>query len=147
MMRQLHMWTPVLALAVLGLLRVWIIWHILNNTDMDKGHRLQRLQQWSINRYLLTFSAWRLRLDFIAMYCLLVLHQSQRGYFSLEVQSCIFTIQFYITDISITSLYLVILSTFVKASRWLGSEQDDALESEGSPRTNLISWWFRGSFW
>jgi len=56
-------------------------------------------------------------------------------------------LQFSVTDISITSWYLVILSTFIKASRWLGSEQDNTLELEGSLRTSLVVWWFRGYFW
>ena len=71
----------------------------------------------SIYGFLLTFSTWRLKLDFIPVYYPSVLHRSQGGYFSLEAHSCTFTIQFYITDISGTFLYLVILSTFVKASR------------------------------
>ena len=70
----------------------------------------------SIHRYQLTFSTWRLRLDFIPVDYLLVLDRSQRGYFSLEVQSCTFTIQFYIMDISITFFHMLILSTFGKAS-------------------------------
>jgi len=67
--------------------------------------------------YLLTFSSWSVSLDFIPVYCQLVLRQSQQGYISFEVQSCTFIIQSYTTDIFITHLYLVILSTFVKASR------------------------------
>jgi len=147
MMRQLHMWTPMQALAVLGLLRVWIVWCVLNDTNKEEEHRLQHLQQRSIYGYLLTFSTWRLTLNFIPLYYLSVLHRGQQGYFSLEVQCCTFTIQFHIMDISITFIYFVILSTFIKASRWSGSEQDNTLESEGSMRTSPIVWWFRGYFW
>jgi len=146
MTRQLLMSTPMQALAVLGLWRVWIVWYIFNNTDMEEGHWKQHLQPRSIYGYLLTFSTWTFSLDFVPLNYLLVLHRSQWGYFSPEVQSCTFTIQFYITDISITLLYLVILSTFAKASHWSGSEQDDTLECEGSPRTSPTAWFFRGYF-
>jgi len=44
------------------------------------------------------------------------------------------------------SLYVAIPSTFNKASRWSGREQDDSLESEGSPRISPIAAWFRGHF-
>jgi len=36
------------------------------------------------------------------------------------------------------SLYLVILTTFIKASRWLGRERDNTSESEGSLRISPI---------
>jgi hypothetical protein len=55
----------------------------------------------SINRYLLTFSIWMSSVNFLPVNYLLVLHWSQQGYFSLKVQSCMFILQFYITDISI----------------------------------------------
>jgi len=102
---------------------------------------------WCIYRYLLIFSTLRLRLNFIPLYYLLLLLRGKWGYCSLEVQSCTFTTQFYITDISITMLYLVIPSTLVKASRWSGREQDDTWESKGSLRTSMITRWFRGCFW
>jgi len=101
----------------------------------------------SICGYLLTFSTWRLSLTLIPLYYLSVMHRSQRGYFSLEVQSCMFNIQFYITDIFITFLDLVILSFFVKASCWSGREQGVTLESEGCLRTSPIAWWFWGFCW
>jgi hypothetical protein len=40
--------------------------------------------------YLLTCSTWRLSLNFIPVYYQLFLYWSQRGYFSIEVQSCTF---------------------------------------------------------
>jgi len=54
-----------------------------------------------------------------------------------------FTIQFYITDISITLVYLFILNTFVKACQWSGSDQDNTVVSNGSPRTCPIVSWLR----
>jgi len=97
-----------------------------------------------VYRYLLPFSTWRLSLNIIPVYYILVLHWSQWGYCPFGVQSCTFLMQFYTMDISITFLFLVILSTFVEASRWSGSEQDDTLQCEGSPRISPIAWWFRG---
>jgi len=141
-MRKLRTWTPKQALAVVGLLRVWIVWYILSDTDMEEGHRWQYLQQRSIYGYLLILSTWGSSLNFIPVYYQLVLHQSQRGYFSFEVQSCTFITQFNIMDISVTFLCLVILITFVEASRRWGTEQDHTLESEGSPRISPIAWWF-----
>jgi len=43
-------------------------------------------------------------------------------------------IQFYVVDNSITTLYLVIFSTIVKACIGSGSEQDNTLQSDNSPR-------------
>jgi len=63
-----------------------------------------------ISRYLLTFSTWRLSVNCIPGYNILVLGWSQQGYFSFEVQSCMFIIQFYIANTSIafsTWLFLV----------------------------------------
>jgi len=94
--------------------------------------------------YLLTILTCRLSLNVIPVYFLLVLHRCQWGYCSFEVQSCMFRIQFYITDISITSIYLVTLSTFFKASCWSGGEQDNTLVSENGRRISPIEWWFRG---
>ena len=85
----------------------------------------------SIYGYLLTFSTWRLRLNFIPICYRLVLYWSQRGYFSIEVQSC--TLFFSsISRITHHSVYFIIPSTFVEASRWSGGEQDNTLES-GEP--------------
>ena len=62
---------------------------------MEEGHREQFYRNIQstfglIYGYLLTFSIWRLSLNFIPVYYRLVLYWSQRGYFSFEVQSCTF---------------------------------------------------------
>ena len=150
MMRQLRMWTLKWALAVLGLLRLWIVWYISAIPTWRKviDNLLSNIQSTLrfIYGYLLTFSTSRLSLNFIPLNYQLVLRRSQRGYFFFKVQSCTFIIQFYTTDISITSLYLVILSTLVKASRWSGRERDNTFESKESLRISPIARWFRGYF-
>jgi hypothetical protein len=55
-----------------------------------------------------SFQCWRLSLNFIPVCYYLVLHRSQWGYFSSDVQSCKFILQLYIMDIPI-SLYAWIL--------------------------------------
>lgn len=58
----------------------------------------------------------KLNLNNFPLYYQLVQHGSQQGYFPLDVQSCTFTFQYYMTDIPITSTYLHISSTYVKGS-------------------------------
>jgi len=65
----------------------------ISDTDMEEGHRQHSIEQSKfrfIYGYLLTFPTWRLSLEFIPVYHLLVLYRSQQGYFSFEVQSCTF---------------------------------------------------------
>jgi hypothetical protein len=50
----------------------------INHTDMEEGHRYHSIEHTFyvqiIYGYLLTFSTWRLSVNFIPMYCLLVLY-------------------------------------------------------------------------
>jgi hypothetical protein len=73
------------------------ILHIFSDTSGGS----QRLK-YILLIYLLTYSTWRLSLNFIPMYYLLVLYGSQQGYFSFVVWSCTFIHQFYIIDKPIT---------------------------------------------
>ena len=111
-MKQSGMWTLKQALAVLGLLRVWVIWYIsaipIWRKDIDNLQSNIQSTSGCICGYLLALSFWRSHLNFIPKKYLLLLHRSQQGYFSFEVLSCTFIIQFYITDISLT-LYSWIL--------------------------------------
>jgi hypothetical protein len=100
-MTQLHICTAKQAFAVLALFSVWMLWYIVSYTDMEERHWTIATTR-SIYVYLLTFTTWRLSIKFIHVYYLLVLHQSQRRYFSLEVPSCTFITQFNIRDISVT---------------------------------------------
>jgi hypothetical protein len=80
--------------AVLGLLRVWIVWYISANPTWRKDidNILSDVQSTLcfIYRYLLTFSTWKLSLNIFPMHYLLLLYGSQRGHFSFEVQDCMF---------------------------------------------------------
>jgi hypothetical protein len=113
MLRPLWIWTPKQASAVLWLLRVYFVrcisaiptWRI----DIIKKQSNLPSTWRFIYRYLLTFSTWSLGCNFIPMYYKLGLYRSQQEFFSLDVQSCTFTPQFYTVDTSITpstSLFL-----------------------------------------
>jgi len=112
--------------------------------DMDTDYILFTTR--CIHGYLLTFWTWRLSLNYIPMYYLVVLHRSQWAYFSLEVPWCTLIFLFDITDISIPPVNLDICSSLPDASCWSDIEQDDTLESQGSVRISPIEWWFRGYF-
>jgi len=144
-------WCSKQALAVLGLLRVWIVWYIsvIPAWRKDIDNLLSNIKSASrfIYRYLWTILTWRLSFNFILMYYLLVLYRSQRGYFAVEVQSCTFILHFYIMDIFITFytwLFLVCLSKQVidqedsKLILWSLKEVRGA-----SP---ITWWWLKGYF-
>jgi len=150
MIRQLRMWTPKQALAVSRFLRVWIVWYIstILTWRKDIDNLLSNIQSTLrfIYWYPLTFSTWRSSFNFIPVYYLFVLYQSQLGYFSSEGQSCTFVLQFYITDISITlysGLFLVLSLT-----RGVDREESNTIRwSPKRPRgTNPKAWWFEGYF-
>jgi hypothetical protein len=133
MIRKLHIWTPKQVLAVFGLLRVWIVWYIsvilTSRNDIDNIlTNIPSVVRFTY-KYLLILSTWRLRRNFIPMYYLFVLYRSQQGYFSVEVQSRTFNFSS-IHGQTHHTIYLIILITFVEASRWSGREQDDTLQSE-----------------
>jgi len=94
MKRLLRMWTPKQALAVLGLLRVWIVWYISAiptwRKNIDYLLSIMQSTLWYIHRFLLVFSTWRLSLNVLPMYYGSVLYQSQPAYFSIEIHSCTF---------------------------------------------------------
>jgi len=134
-MKQLGMWTLKQAVAVLGWLRVWVIWNIsaIPRWRKDIDNLLSNIQSTSryICGYLLALSFWRSHLNFIPKNYLLLLRRSQQGYFSFEVLSCTFIIQFYITDISITLSSWILLvpsskqESDQKQSNWMvGSPKD-----------------------
>jgi len=94
MKRQLCIWTSRKALAVSGLLMVWIVWYISAiptwRKDIDNLLSNMKSTLRFIYENLSTILTWKSSLNFISVYYLLVLHRSQRGYFSSEVQSCTF---------------------------------------------------------
>jgi hypothetical protein len=120
----------------------------ISDTDMEEGHRLHSIEYTIyiqiIYRYLLTFAIWRLSLNFIPVYYLLVLYWSQRGYFFFEVQSCMLLFSS-ISQINPITLYTWLF--LVPSSKQVVDQEESKTILWSSKKvrwTSSITSWFKG---
>jgi hypothetical protein len=145
-MMQFCIWTAKQALEVLGLLRVWIFWYVISNTDREEGYWDYTIY----NRIYLLIPINLLRLEIKGALNSWVLSigsvsNSMRTFFSWSPELYV-QISVQCDRYIYHSLNMRIHSTFTEQVVDWGESRTIVFVFRTS-KAHPIAWWIRGFFW